>query len=103
MIVDGTDFLLGDAQIRTVLIISVVAVGDQRVEAVVTAGELQHDEDFPILAARGCGRRLPEQTRGNSGSPAHSDAVHGGAQQIATAGFRKRKALFAHGCDPQLN
>ena len=84
-----------------VLVIGVVAVGDQRVEAVVAAGEFEHHQDlsvgFGLRGERGGG--LAEHAARKRRARADADAVHAGAQQIAPAGFGKRKTIL-HGCAP---
>ena len=66
VVVDGADVLLGDADLGAVLVVGVVAVGDQRVEAVVAAGEFEHDQDLAVrfrLARRAPRRPAEQRTR----------------------------------------
>ena len=51
-VIDVQDLLLGDGQRGTVLIVAAVAVGDERVEAVVAAGQLHHHQDAAGRVAR---------------------------------------------------
>ena len=44
VIVDGQDLILGDTDRRTLVVVERVAVGDDRVQGIVAAGELQHHQ-----------------------------------------------------------
>ncbi len=44
VVVDDAQFVLGNAYIRPLLIIGIVAVGHNSIQAIVAAGELEYDE-----------------------------------------------------------
>ena len=89
---DDVLFLLREARPR--LVIGVVGVGDQGVEPVVAAGELEHDEDGVVLAGDAPGWRGPwrvvELAEGaldeHRHGPGGGGAENGGAEEVA-AGF----------------
>src|SRR5579871_2131130 len=88
VVVDGAQLLTRHAEIRAVLVIGVVAVRDQSIEAVIAARELEHHQNFAIGASlRGQGGGgLGERLNGNRGAGGDADAAHTGAQQVAAAG-----------------
>ena len=63
VVVDGPELLLGDADMRAVLIVRVVAVGNQCVESIVAAGQFEDDQDLSVVLSlsRERGVRLGEQ------------------------------------------
>ena len=78
MIVDRQQFLLRDPDRRPMPVIGVVAVGHERVEPVVAAGKLEHDENPAVGFGLGreSGSRLREERRcaqgGADAKPAQS-------------------------------
>ncbi len=98
VVVDDAQLLARDAEIWPVLVVGVVGVGHQRVQAVVTARQLEHNQNFPIRLGFGgeCGSRLAEQCHAQRRTRAHAHAAHARAQQIAPAGFRKFKIILVH-------
>ena len=94
MVVEPDDFLFLLRETRTGFMIGIVAEGDERVESVVPAGELEHDEDSVVLA----GDRLDGEVAGafmelaegtldeHRDGPGGGCAKDGGAEKVA-AGF----------------
>src|ERR1700730_15485418 len=87
MVVDGSNALLRNTEVGAELIIRVVTEGNERVEAVVAAGEFQHDEDLAFRLCFGRERRgsLSERSDGEACARSDADAVHARTQQVAAA------------------
>jgi hypothetical protein len=64
VLVDRPEFFLGDANVRTVLIVRVVAEGNQRVESVVAAGQLEHYQYFSVVLTLSGERRIRLREQG---------------------------------------
>ena len=99
MVVDRADLLLGDAEMRAVLVIRVVAVGNQRVESVVAAGQFQHDENLAIgFALRGELPRPPVRTQAAEDAPAVTQTPYMPARKRSRLlDFENEKRLFFMG------
>src|SRR6185295_7106 len=90
VVVDGAHFLLRNAEVRAMFVIRVVAVGDQRIEAVVAAGQLQYDQNLPVdLALSGQRRARLREQRQRQRSRRDADAIHAGPQEIPPGGIRE--------------
>src|SRR5579871_1028059 len=89
VVVDGADALLGEADFGAVLVIGIVAVGDQGVEAVVAPGELEDDEDLAVGFGVGCqgGRGAAEDSDAECSAGGHAEAGDAGAENVSTTEF----------------
>ena len=90
VVVDRAELRPPEPDRRPVAVVGVVAVGHERVEPVVAAGELKHQQD-PVVGRglRGEGGGGPAEEPRHDG--AHADAAQAGAQRLA-AGERQQVA-----------
>ncbi len=85
----GRTTFLGEADFGAVLVVGVVAVGDQGVEAVVAAGEFEDHQDLAVGFGVGCegGGGAAEDSDAKGGAGGHAEAGDAGAENVSTIEF----------------
>src|SRR5262249_7156265 len=87
-----------DADTRPRAIVRIVAVGHDGVEAVIAAGQFDHDQDTILLCAQRCGLS-PGWRAGECADGAEREAAESHTQEIAT---RYATDARKHGCHMSL-
>src|SRR5262249_29960875 len=98
VIINLADFVLRNAEIGTVLVIRIVAVGDERVQPVISTRQFQHHQDLSIRLRLRCKARgrLTEHRNRKRCSGTDTNAIHARPQKLPSAGLGKRKPALLH-------